>query len=59
MGLVVDGERLDVAARRAGLDPWRALRLVDSQEMIDLLSEVKPGRWTSLREELADGRQVA
>lgn len=53
VALVVGGERLDQAARRAGLDPWRALRLVDTSEFVDLLAECRPDLdVTSLREVL-------
>lgn len=54
---VANGERLDIAARKAGLDPWRALRMADSPEMLDLLAAVKPGHWTTLRDELHAIRQ--
>ena len=42
-GLVADGVRLDEAAKKARLDPWRALKLVDSNEMLDLLRACRPG----------------
>lgn len=51
--LVASGVRLDRAAREARLDPWRALRLADSPEMLSMLAEVRPGHWATLREELA------
>lgn len=52
-GLIVQGVRLDIAAREARIDPWRALQLVDSPEMIQLLRECRPGYdVTTLREEL-------
>ena len=55
--LVAHGVRLDNAARQARLDPWRALRLVDSPEMIDLLRECRPDATVStLREDIANGR---
>lgn len=51
--LVAGGLRLDRAARQAKIDPWRALALVDSPEMIGLLREVRPGDWATLREAFA------
>lgn len=44
---------MDDAARGAKLDPWRALKLVDTAEFRALLAEVRPDlEVTSLREDL-------
>ena len=40
--LVAWGTPLVDAARRAKVDPWRALRLLDSPEMRDLMRAARP-----------------
>ncbi len=50
--LVAAGVRLDEAARQAKLDPWRALRLVDSPEMRDMLTALTGRDVSTLRDEV-------
>lgn len=51
---VAAGESLKQAARGARIDPWRALELAESREMLDLLNAQNPGvQWETARGDAA------